>query len=168
MKIKELRKAVKEVSQEMNGVKKEAPEVQAEPVAAAEPAPEEAPAEGNKNADFISLLFASRTQAHIFHLQVEGPGAYAAHIALNAYYDGIPALADAIAELIQGRYGIIKGYTTPPSWIEDGNALAYFQDLMKTVDEARKGLPQDSNLQNSIDNVVDLIQSTVYKLTYLQ
>lgn len=166
MKIKELRKAVKEISQEMS-VKKEAEET---PAAAIEPetAPEEAPAEGNANADFISLLFASRTQAHIFHLQVQGPGAFAAHTALNAYYDGIPALADAIAELIQGRYGIIKGYTTPPSWIEDGNPLAYFQDLMKTVDEARKGLPQDSNLQNSIDNVVDLIQSTVYKLTYLQ
>jgi hypothetical protein len=134
MKIKELRKAVKEISQEMS-VKKEAEET---PAAAIEPetAPEEAPAEGNANADFISLLFASRTQAHIFHLQVQGPGAFAAHTALNAYYDGIPALADAIAELIQGRYGIIKGYTTPPSWIEDGNPLAYFQDLVKTVDEA--------------------------------
>ena len=57
---------------------------------------------------FISTLFASRTQAHVFHLQTNS---FAAHKALNEYYDGIIDLADGIAESIQGKYGIITGYS---------------------------------------------------------
>jgi DNA-binding ferritin-like protein len=33
----------------------------------------------NEFAQLISTLLASRTQAHIFHWQVEGPGSNAAH-----------------------------------------------------------------------------------------
>ena len=40
----------------------------------------------NPYSTFISLLFASRTQAHVFHLQTNS---YAMHKALNGYYDDI-------------------------------------------------------------------------------
>ena len=40
---------------------------------------------------FISTLFSSREQAHIFHLQTSS---YAMHAALNKYYDGIVDLID--------------------------------------------------------------------------
>ena len=60
----------------------------------------------DKVSQYISTLFASRTQAHIFHLQTTS---YAQHIALGAYYDGIIDATDALVELIQGRYGIVRG-----------------------------------------------------------
>ena len=113
---------------------------------------------------FISTLFASRTQAHIFHLQTDS---YAAHVALGAYYDGIIDLADGLVETFQGRYGIISGYTSPAAFKEDNQALNYFEALCKYVETIRKNLPQDSYIQNEIDTVVALIESTKYKLKFL-
>lgn len=113
---------------------------------------------------FTSTLFASRTQAHIYHLQTDS---YAQHVALGEYYDGIVDIVDSLTELIQGRYGIIRGYTSPASFKEDNNTVSYFEALLKYVDMNRKSLPQDSNIQNTVDEVVDLIQSTLYKLKYL-
>ncbi len=120
-------------------------------------------------ANFVSTFFASRTQAHIFHLQVKGPGAFAAHTALNAYYDGIIPLIDALVESFQGRYGIITGYTCEKQWIENPNdAVKYFEALCMYVEKNRASLPQDSYIQNQIDAFVELIESTKYKLVNLQ
>jgi len=113
---------------------------------------------------FISTLFASRTQAHIFHLQTNS---FAAHKALNEYYDEIVGLADGLVESFQGRYGIIKGYSSPSTFKEDDQVINYFEALCKYVESARQSLPQDSYIQNEIDNVVALIESTKYKLKFL-
>lgn len=121
----------------------------------------------NEFAQFISTLMSSRTQAHIFHLQVEGPGSYAAHKALNEYYDGIVDLFDGLVEGYQGRYGILKGYTSPATFKEDGQFLTYFEALAKYVETIRTKIPQDSYIQNQVDEVVDLIETTKYKLKYL-
>ena len=120
-------------------------------------------------ASFVSTLFSSRTQAHIFHLQVKGPGSFAAHSALNAYYDGIIGIVDGIAESFQGRYGIITGYKSEGPWIENtGDIVKYFEALCMFVEKNRGSLPQDSYIQNQVDTVVELIESTKYKLVNLQ
>jgi hypothetical protein len=118
----------------------------------------------DKVSQYISTLFASRTQAHIFHLQT---ASYAQHIALGAYYDGIVDATDALVELIQGRYDIVRGYTSPATFKEDGSTVAYFEALLKYVDLNRKNLPQDSNIQNQVEVVIDLVNSTLYKLRFL-
>jgi len=119
-------------------------------------------------ASFISTLFSSRTQAHIFHLQVIGPGSFAAHSALNTYYDEIVGLTDGIVESYQGRYGIITGYKGEGQWIEDiTQVVKYFEALCMYVEKNRVSLVQDSYIQNQIDEVVALIESTKYKLSKL-
>ncbi len=117
---------------------------------------------------FLGTLMQSRNQAHIYHLQTQGPGSFAAHKALEDYYEGIVDLIDDIAEAIQGRYGIITGYKMPETIREDNNPEMYFQGLSKFVEMLRKDIPQDSYIQNEIDNVVKLIESTKYKLKFLQ
>jgi DNA-binding ferritin-like protein len=116
---------------------------------------------------FISTLFASRTQAHIFHLQTNS---FAAHKALNKYYDRIIDFADGIAESIQGKYGIITGYSNID--LLEGNdcneVIKYFTALEMYVERARQTMPQDSYIQNQIDEVVALIVSTIYKLKFLK
>ncbi|MFZ9219874.1 MAG: DUF5856 family protein [Sediminibacterium sp.] len=161
MKVSELKKLVK---QEIKTKVQEAePEITDVPV---DTVPEEEPEnESSSSAAFVSIILESATQAHIYHLQSDS---YAQHMALCAYYNDIPAIIDALAELLQGRYGIIKGYSTPNPYAEDNNPVAYFENLLKSVDAARDTLPADSNIQNSVDNVVDLIQSTLYKLTFLK
>jgi hypothetical protein len=112
-------------------------------------------------AKFLSTLFNSRDQAHIFHLQTSS---YAAHKALNEYYDAIVDLVDSYAENFQGRYGIIRGYTPQRQYFEGEEVVKYFTGLSTYIDSVRKGLPQDSDLNNIVDEISSLINSTIYKL----
>lgn len=122
----------------------------------------------NEFVQLISTLLASRNQAHIFHWQVEGIGSYSAHKALNKYYDEILDLVDGLVEGFQGKYGIQRGYTSPATFKEDGQALLYFEALAKYVETIRTKIPQDSFIQNEIDTVVKLIETTKYKLKNLK
>jgi DNA-binding ferritin-like protein len=112
----------------------------------------------------ISTLMASRQQAHIFHWQTNS---YAAHKALNKYYDEIVDLFDGLVESFQGRYGIVRGYTSPASFKEDDQAVNYFEALSKYVEMIRTKIPQDSYIQNQVDETVKLIEDTKYKLKFL-
>jgi len=115
----------------------------------------------------VSYLLHSATQVHIFHLQTNS---YAEHKALNEYYDEIVDLTDGLIESFQGKYDILKGYENYALNDYENNAqiVKYFKALMKTVDELRVSVKNDSYLQNEIDNVVDLIASTLYKLRFLK
>ena len=116
---------------------------------------------------FISTLFASRTQAHVFHLQTPS---FAAHKALNEFYDEIVGITDGIAESYQGKYGIITGYSNVAlQEYESCEAIImFFEMLCMYVEKSRQMLPQDSYLQNQIDEIVALIKSTIYKLRFLK
>lgn len=116
---------------------------------------------------FIGTLMQSRNQAHIYHLQAEGPGSFAVHKALEDYYDGIVDLIDGLVESYQGRYGILRGYNMASTIKEDGNPTMYFEGLCKFVETIRTQIPQDSYIQNEVDEIVKLIESTKYKLKNL-
>jgi len=116
-------------------------------------------------ATFIGTLMQSRNQAHIYHLQTES---FAQHKALQKYYEGIVDLIDGIVESYQGRYGILRGYKMAGTIKEDGNAVIYFEGVAKFVETIRPQLPQDSYIQNQVDEVVALIESTKYKLKFLK
>ncbi len=116
-------------------------------------------------AKFLGTLMSSRNQAHVFHLQTPS---FAAHKALNEYYDEIVDLIDSYAEMAQGRYGIIRGYVMSAQIFEDDSVLKYFTGLQKFVDEIRTQLPQDGELNNTVDEISGLISSTVYKLKFLK
>jgi hypothetical protein len=116
---------------------------------------------------FISTLFASRTQAHVFHLQTDS---FAAHKALNDYYDEIVGITDGIVESYQGKYGIIRGYgnIALQEFQNCEGIISYFEILYTYVEKSRQMLPQDTYIQNQIDEVVALIASTLYKLRFLK
>jgi DNA-binding ferritin-like protein len=119
----------------------------------------------------ISTLMASRDQAHIFHWQTKGAGSFAAHMALNAYYDAIPAMIDALVEAYQGKYGVVVGYTPVEKFDEytQATALKYFKGLATYVDRAYTKIdPKDTNIINQLDAFKDLIYTTIYKLENLQ
>jgi hypothetical protein len=118
-------------------------------------------------AKFVSTLLASRDQAHVFHLQTRS---YAAHKALNEYYDDIVDLIDGFVESYQGRYGILTGYKPAASFIETEepeDVIKYFSALNDFVDRSREKLPEDGFLVNQVDEISQLINTTLYKLTYL-
>lgn len=112
---------------------------------------------------FVAAIMHASTVAHIMHLQTRS---FAEHKALGELYEGLPGLIDDFAEACQGRYGIITGY---PSTVEipQGNPLDFVRGLQSMVDGQRGSLPQDSHLQNIVDEIVALIDGTAYKLAFL-
>jgi len=118
-----------------------------------------------------SMFFHSRTQAHVFHLRVKGPGAFAAHKALNEYYDGIVELIDDLVETYQGKNGLIefKEVANIDNDASLENIIKYFDNLCKFLAKERQDEKlQDSWIQNDLDNVASLLYSTKYKLVNLQ
>jgi hypothetical protein len=121
---------------------------------------------GKDFVEMVSLLLHSQTQVHTFHLQTKS---YSEHKALQRYYEGIDSLVDGIIESYQGKYNILKGYKKYD--IEDYKdttiTINYFKDLCGKVEELRDCC-KDSYIQNQIDTVCELINSTLYKLRFLK
>ena len=110
-------------------------------------------------AKLVSALLHSRTQAHIFHWRTKS---FAAHKALQGYYEGIVLFTDDFVEGYQGRYGLISGYRSAPLNQNPMGAKAYFIRLFKIVNAYKI---KDSYLQNILDEIKQLINQTLYLLT---
>ena len=121
--------------------------------------------------ELASILFHSQTQAHVFHLGVSGAGAYAAHKALQKYYESIDGIVDGLVESYQGKNGLIE--FKPVMGLDNNcdtrNIIAYFDKICAIVKTLRQAPDlADSYIQNQIDGVEELIYSTKYKLVNLQ
>ena len=114
-----------------------------------------------KAALLVVMCFEARTKSHLAHLQTKS---YAQHIAFNEFYDGIVGLTDSFAEAFQGRYGIIESYSTISS---TSKGLENIKSLRNWIDANRQECGDFSELQNEIDNIVNLCNSTIYKLENL-
>jgi len=112
---------------------------------------------------FLATMLHSATNTHFFHWSTDS---YYKHKALAKYYDSIIDLTDAFAESYMGKYGKITAF--PSVYHQPKDPIRYMESLQSFVKEARQDLPQDSELQNIIDEIADLINSTTYKLKFLK
>ena len=125
--------------------------------------------ENNNNDQFCEIvckLLHSQTQVHVFHLQTTS---YSEHKALQGFYEGVDALVDGLVESYQGKHGIIKNYKTfdMVDYKSNDQLLSYFKELLKIISDNRDSV-KESYIQNQIDTVEELINSTVYKLKFLK
>jgi hypothetical protein len=116
--------------------------------------------------EFILTLLHAATNTHILHLRSRS---FSEHSALGEFYQALPDLIDAVVEATQGRYAKLIDYPVsyyPPR--ETG--LEELTDLKDYVDQTRRNedIPQDSEIQNLIDEIASQIDSTLYKLEFLK
>jgi hypothetical protein len=116
-----------------------------------------------KGAELIARGFAARNAAHFAHLMTSS---YAAHIALNQFYDGIIPLIDTVAESLIGRYGRFEAFPNVKEPSTDG--LQIVGNLTKWIDSNRQMISDVSEIQNIIDEILSLCNSTAYKLRELK
>lgn len=111
---------------------------------------------------FLKLLHAA-TNGHLLHLQTKS---YSEHKALQKYYEGLPDLVDSIIEEWQGAYQMIVEY---PAIYETPNsdALTEVTAVRDFLVKNRAIVGDYSSIQNSVDNLMSLLDSTVYRLTFL-
>lgn len=114
-------------------------------------------------AEFAATLMNAATTAHFLHLSTRS---YAAHKALETLYADLPDLVDSVVEQCQGKHGIIEEY--PAQEVPgSGHPVEFVQALSDFVAEKRAELPQDSEIQNAVDEICSLLDSTLYKLRFL-
>ena len=119
----------------------------------------------SKAEEFFGKLFQLRDQIHLTHLKVSGPGSYAAHKALNEFYDGLLDQIDTLVESYQGKYGIINLNIPASSTVEPEMAL---EALAKLTDDGNAYIMfKETWIQNQIDEISTLTYQTLYKLKNL-
>lgn len=120
----------------------------------------------SESADFISKLLHGVTAAHMLHLMAKGPGSYAAHKALGALYEGLEEQADSLAEECMGVHGIIESFPSE-KFSAPKNPVSFVEELYRYVTDNRDKVGQESHLQNTVDGILSLLASTLYKLRNL-
>jgi hypothetical protein len=116
--------------------------------------------------EMVSKLRFSVEQTQVYHWQSQS---LSEHKALNRYYDGIPDIVDGIVESYQGKYGIQKGYKLfeVRDYSTPEEVINFLKQLDADVEMLRQSI-KETYIQNQIDNVLQLIETTVYKLENLK
>lgn len=112
--------------------------------------------------EYVSSLFEIETVAHIAHLQTDS---FASHMALGSLYEGISGQRDAYVEAYQGKFGIIKGYSSFK--MQEGTDMVSYLKGKTTEFEGYRNTLSDGFLQQMVDNTQELISTTLYKLRFL-
>lgn len=92
---------------------------------------------------------------------------YSKHMALNDFYEEMPEKVDALIEAWMGVNGKkIKSYDNILQ-SKNMNTLSYLKDLRKVVKEGYTLMDGNAELEALLDDIVELIDSTLYKVKEL-
>jgi len=112
--------------------------------------------------DFSALvkkLFEARQAAHQAHLKTKS---FAAHKALNEFYDGILEIADELAEVVQGEFGLLELTVGPVTTPDD--FTVYLKEMATVLKAAGQLVP---GIQSYHLNIIDEALALIYKTCYL-
>ena len=114
--------------------------------------------------EFILTLLHAVTNTHIQHFRAS---TFAEHETLGEFYQKLSDLVDAVTEATQGRTD--KKIDFPVQYYPPADtSIEELEMLLAYVDEERYGedIPQNSEIQNLIDEITALIDSTLNKLKH--
>lgn len=116
-----------------------------------------------------SELMAAAPRFHKLHLKVTRQGSFAAHMALNTLYSDLPGHADDIVEQYQGVTETLIDIPEAPARPElktVADALDYLREMYDRIDMIQASCKY-SEINNSLDEIKSLINSSKYKLLFL-
>lgn len=115
--------------------------------------------------EYFGTLMQSVVECWKAHLMTES---YAQHMALNEYYTQMPEKIDALIELYQGVNGKLKSFKNNILLDSYKNVIEYVDALHKFVHDRYDTFGKDSESQSALDDILTLIDSTLYKLKELK
>ena len=92
---------------------------------------------------------------------------YGKHEALDEFYKEMPEKVDALIEAWMGAYGKKIGEFENLLKSANYNTLSYLQELKKVCKQGYDLLDENEELEGLLDDVVNLINSTLYKVKEL-
>lgn len=112
--------------------------------------------------EFFGSLQQSITKEWRDHLQ---SNKYSEHEILDSFYKEMPEKVDALIEAYQADNDVVEGYK---NILDEGmDTLEYLEALKKLTKEGRE-LLGSSELESLADDILSLIDSTIYKLKHLK
>lgn len=116
--------------------------------------------------ELVGMCFEIRNAAHKAHLKTPS---YSQHKALDDFYNEIIVLADGLAESWQGRTGaLIEDYAKANISDDPEKILEVLKKGREWIDTNRQSVSEHSEIQNQIDEILTLFNSTIYKLVFLK
>ena len=116
--------------------------------------------------ELVSRVFYARNLAHFEHWMANGVGAYARHIALGEFYDGIIEAIDKLVEAYQGAFELIGTIPKTPTKASD-ILLVLIEDADWIEKNHEKVCRGNRAVANLVDSVTDTYLTTTYKLRNL-
>ena len=115
-------------------------------------------------ATFGLLLLHATTNVHLLHWQSQS---YAQHVTLGELYAALEEGVDEFIEKYMGKYGRIENF---PHFYDlpDNDPVKEVEQIYDQVKMLREKLPQDSDMQQLVDNIVNDIAESLYKLRFLK
>lgn len=112
----------------------------------------------------ISQLLSARDVAHYWHLKTKS---FSTHLALQDLYESLLSSTDTLAELFQGKYGVIDIPSVDMGWFETLDEKVFIKKLADWAEAAKTEVSQDSFLVSEWDNVLAAIYKAKYKMENL-
>lgn len=114
----------------------------------------------NPIGDFILTLLHAVTNTHILHWKALVKKNYPEHVILGEFYPTLDKLVDDLMESMMG------GYDVEPNFSDEyyrpaSTSIEELTDLKEFVKENRFELPQESEIQNQVDEIAALLNQTL-------
>lgn len=114
---------------------------------------------------FAAMVLLGRDLAHRAHWKTQS---YSEHMALQGFYEGILDVLDVFVERFQGQYN--ERLTVPLADNEfEGEIADVLEQQMAWIQDNRERVCPggETSLLNTIDEIIGLYQTTLYKLRFL-
>ena len=113
--------------------------------------------------EFCGTLMQSVVEMWKAHLMTDK---YSDHMALDEYYKEMPEKVDSFIESFLSIDGKIDNYKNTLTF--DDDAIEYLTELKSLVVDGRDKYASTTELESAIDDILSLIDSTLYKLKELK
>jgi hypothetical protein len=113
----------------------------------------------------VAMVLLGRDLAHRAHWKT---ASYSEHKALEAFYENVLGVLDTFVESWQGQYGELLDVPLADNEFEGEMADVLEQQMAWIQDNREKVVPGgETSLLNTLDTIVSIYQTTLYKLRFL-
>ena len=114
--------------------------------------------------EIVSYFNNAKQQAIVWHQQTDS---FSEHKALEEFYDEIVGLLDELSESYAGIFGRLTPYEVDDlmDWTSTDDTIKYYRGCYDWLQVERKTAPQDSWIQNQLDEIAQLLGQTLYRLS---
>lgn len=110
--------------------------------------------------NFLGVLMCGQICLRLIHWNTTN---YAEHKAIGKLYDALADLTDTLAETYIGIYGRFGNIPCSHTDLPDG--VSYVGEMADYIQSMRVDLPNDTQLQNIVDEIAATVDRTNYLLT---